>query len=72
MILEVVDKYVDKVCCWWINSSIYLIAFSKTHRKKLNLSTDFACEIMKHLDDQDDLILKIVQQLDARMSDDIN
>ena len=72
MILEVVDKYVDKVCCWWINSSIYLIAFSKTHRKKLNLSTDFACEIMKHLDDQDALILEIVQQLEARMSDDIN
>jgi len=33
MIVEVVDKYVDKVCCWWINNSIYLIAFSKTHRK---------------------------------------
>jgi len=24
----VVDKYVDKVCFWWIKSSIYLIAFS--------------------------------------------
>jgi hypothetical protein len=22
MILEVVDKYVDNVCCWWINNSI--------------------------------------------------
>jgi len=33
MILEVVDKYVDKVRCWWINSSIYLIAFAKKYRK---------------------------------------
>jgi uncharacterized membrane protein len=28
--------------------------------------------IMKHLDEQDGLILEIVQKLDARMSDDIN
>jgi hypothetical protein len=52
MVVEVVDKYVDKACCWWINSSIYLIASSN----------------MKHFDDQDAFILKMVERLEAMES----